>query len=472
MDTAEMNQLIYNNSNCSGHPISIHSYSQSLHSTNTDFHIFCKGIPCNYGVKRTHPNDPTTNCSDDVFTVSNLSYDEDPYIIGSCQALPTSSFKIDSCYNAEKLNILYYEDSTDCSTISEIVDDPTNVQGYCDEDGTQYDIICGVAETQNINNINCDSTPPQQPSLHGTWSHNGIFGFEIEINSDCTQIIFTLISPQNDTWFAIGMGGEYHLNDENIMNGYAIVQLFSSLDITYETTLNPSETPFPHDNQNIECENKEINGIRTSVCIRAYKTGETDNEHDFYKFIVGGNYILWAYGHVSDRLGVPLKHGLNGIGENHIDVIYLHGERDGLCGYAKEQNPGRGRDLPFSTQSNAMSTDGGIQSNTSHNNKDNDRINSEDGMNVEKNEEWVIIGVVFMILFGITVILLSYFIWNYRCKEKDEEQKYTKTKSEDMDEDFNDTQINIDKQMETATVKDKNRGEMVKVPQHSDLDCD
>ena len=82
-------------------------------------------------------------------------------------------------------------------------------------------------------------------SLEGKWckydaNDNEIFGFEVKISDDCSQIQFIMYSPANNTWFGIGIGGNYddHVsseeyvssseasttyNEADIMNGYAII---------------------------------------------------------------------------------------------------------------------------------------------------------------------------------------------------------------------------------------------------------
>merc|ERR1712176_300056 len=106
-------------------------------------------------------------------------------------------------------------------------------------------------------------------------------------------------------------------------------------DTVYESTMENGETPIPQTNQNIECVNNEENGIRTAICKRPYITSD-DNDDDFYQFILGENPIIWAWGDIEDRTGIPLKHGVDNIGKSHKDFIYLDGNINLLCGYAKE----------------------------------------------------------------------------------------------------------------------------------------
>ena len=131
----------------------------------------------------------------------------------------------------------------------------------------------------------------------------------------------------------------------------------------------------------LNCDITENDGVRYVECLRDYDTGD---DNDFYKFFVGVNDLIYAYGPIASN-GELLQHGDNvyGYGEAHVEYIYMKQEYGvDLCGYAKDYD------------------------------KDSDGPSDNEQM-------WMIIGIIFICLFAVMCGVVIYLCW--RLKDKDEE---------------------------------------------------
>eukprot|EP01084_Bolivina_argentea_P285970 490496_1 len=241
-----------------------------------------------------------------------------------------------------------------------------------------------------------------------------IFGIQVKVNIDCTNIEFILISPANNTWFAVGFGGDYSSgHDHNVdvssgedeshtdmdnqqegvnsrdikqnMNGYSLVVL--SINDVYESILEVGMIPKRQSDlggiNDLNCNGEEMDGVRRIICKRVYETNDLKFD-DFYEFFVGVNPMIYAYGTIGND-GMPIKHGINGYGEAKVHFIYME-QKGKLCGFAEIYD------------------------------KENDDI--DEGIN--EKEMWMIIAVVFVILFAIFCGIVIFLIWKLKQKNNQE----------------------------------------------------
>eukprot|EP01084_Bolivina_argentea_P121318 214975_1 len=309
------------------------------------------------------------------------------------------------------------------------------------------------------------SAPTQSPlggadddeySLYGTFAkydylENLLFAFRINIDINCEYIRYDIIQPSNNTWFSVGMGGDYDFDsseedddvssgehttetpDDDVyttedhestgdgevsashestesqkMNGYAIMSVLASDSNCgdqgstscgiWETTLKQAQTPTRQTNDNLYgCSSDERDGVRYTSCRRSYITDDEEDD-DYYKFTIGGNNIIWAYGEATAD-GDTYEHGHGGYGEAHDTVIYLNGE--GECGYAAEQK-GSG---------------------------------SSSGMTKEE-EAWMITAIVFIICFAIVTGILLFLLYKIK-QDPDQRGKFNKVTDADDNEQLN-----------------------------------
>jgi len=284
-------------------------------------------------------------------------------------------------------------------------------------------------ETTELDINETDTSTTAAPySLSGKWckydmDDNEVFGIMIGVNTDCTQVTFTMYSPANDSWFAFGIGGDYEhesseeieassgdshegetsLSESEVMNGYAIISTGTAVNGTFESTLQAGMVPKSQvvagGENNLDCDETEENGVRYVVCTRDFETGD-DVGDDFNEFIAGVNAIIYAYGPIASN-GVLMQHHENtrGYGEAHEAFIYMEQEGS-LCGYAEEWE-----------QQNAAS-----------------------GAS-ETDETWMIVGIIFIILFAIALGVVIWLCWKLKEAEPQQGGKagYQPTSAQDED---------------------------------------
>ena len=161
------------------------------------------------------------------------------------------------------------------------------------------------------------------------------------------------------------------------MNGYAIItfsgyNIPDGYNVSYESTLSPKSYPEPQSIQNLrDCSYSIRDCLQYTECYRDYET--TDSDNDFYQFVDGINYIIYAYGDQSGDSSWPIRKHDHGNANGGGDVfMYMNGEN--IC---------------YTTSGESL----------------------EEGEDDETDKIWMIVGIIFIILFGIAFLWILYSVY-------------------------------------------------------------